>query len=137
MREFKFSIVLSSLIFVLTGCVEQPRFYPTKLMNEARGVTIARSTPYNCVVLGEIEGRSDTSLGAIGANLQTLRDSAINDVKNNAIYATGRDKRIMLRIFYEKATCIYNGNIIDCTREEIGLVRSYRLSAQIFECGYK
>ncbi|CAD7288791.1 hypothetical protein [Campylobacter suis] len=100
-------------------------------------MTIARSTPYNCTVLGEIGGRSDTVLGAVGANLQTLRDSAINDAKNTASQVVGANKRIMLRIFNEKAVCMQANRPVNCTEHEIGLIRSYRLNAQVFDCGEK
>lgn len=112
-------------------------FYATALHKEAVGVTIARNTPYNCTVLGEIEGRSDTELGAMGANLQTLRDSAINDAKNTASQVVGANKRIMLRIFNEMAICMQGNRPVNCTEREIGFIRSYRLNAQVFDCGQK
>lgn len=136
MNKFKLTALVAT-IFAFSGCVEQPKFYQTQLSDEARGITVAASTPYNCIVLGEIEGASKTTLGALGANLQTLRDSAIRDAKNNAVYVVGANKRVMLKILNEEAICVHNNKVHNCTDKEVGFIRSYRINAQIFECGTK
>ncbi|EFL65249.1 hypothetical protein CGSSpBS455_05220, partial [Streptococcus pneumoniae BS455] len=67
----------------------------------------------------------------------TLRDSALNDLRNNAAEAIGKGKRITLRIVEELPTCRSR-----CPLDEEGYaierhITGYRISAQIFECGDK
>lgn len=136
MRNFKISVLVACLAVSFNGCIDTtPPFKVAQLNESARGITVARSTPYNCTVLGEIEGRSENR--GYGANLQVMRDSAINDAKNNASYVIGEGKRAMINITSEKAVCLYNEQQKDCTNGQVGRIQSYRVNAQIFDCGAK
>ena len=136
MRNFKISVLVACLATSFNGCVDmEPPCKVTQLNESARGITVAKSTPYNCTVLGEIEGRSENH--GYGANLQVMRDSAVNDAKNNASYVVGTGKRAMINITSEKAVCLYDEQQRDCTDRQVGRIQSYRVNAQIFDCGAK
>ena len=49
---------------------------------------MVRTTPYNCRVLGEVEG-SDNANGYDGATYESMRKSAYNDLKNEAVEVVG------------------------------------------------
>lgn len=120
-----------------TGCVSRPPFIPTSLDPMARGITIANSTPYNCTILGEIDGNQARLRDREQPTLQSLRLGAMNDLKNNAIHAVKPDRRIMLRIVNEYALCnLSNGNLTPCESEHTSPA-SYTIRAQIFDCGQK
>ncbi|MCD8213798.1 MAG: DUF4156 domain-containing protein [Campylobacter sp.] len=120
------------LAFCITGCVA-PTFAPKPLQANARGITLVNTTPYGCQSLGETEG-SDNAQGYIGANLDSLRIGAYNDLKNEAVAVVGQGKRITLNVLTEDAFCQGNGGLVRCRN---GNIVSYRVRAQIFECGKK
>ncbi|WP_291935802.1 hypothetical protein [Campylobacter sp.] len=135
MKNFKILVFGTFAAIFFNGCDVTPPFQVVQLQENARGITVARSTPYNCTVLGEVEGRSENN--GYGANLQLMRDSAVNDAKNNAAYVIGEGKRAMINIVSEKAVCLLNGQRVDCSGNVIGYVQSYRINAQVFDCGIK
>ena len=125
---------------MLSGCVMNKQLYQGKELNpEAKGIAMVRATPYGCQVLGEAEGKDSVTsrLDFYGVNQEKLRDSALNDLRNQSreIVASSK-KRITLRIIDEQATC-YGGecpldkNMID------SYITGYKITAQIFECGEK
>ena len=118
---------------VLSGCVFVP--YVGKQLNpEARGIATVRTTPYGCHVLGEAEGKDSVDEFTRGYNKEKLRDSALNDLRNQAAEIVGRtNKRITLRILEEGITC---GS--ECSKDHPHLTMTgYKVVGQIFECGDK
>ena len=136
------SIILTTVAStVLSGCTQFVPYEGKSLNPEARGITTVRSTPYGCKVLGEVEGKETTNPSTLytkgSVPRETLRDSALNDLRNNAAEAIGKGKRITLRIVEEKPICSAR-----CPLDEEGYaiesyITGYRISAQIFECGDK
>lgn len=147
MRKFIY-LGMIGVPFLFFGCIDPatplPQFTPTALESQGKGITIANSTPYNCKILGEVEGKDDAS-GTQGVISEKLREGAINDLKNEA-GATAPNKRIMLRITNEKVQCrglVRNQTRdFDCTN---GIPKgvtnvipiSHRIHAEVFECGDK
>lgn len=143
---FSMGIGISLLFF---GCGDPapslPEYQPKALESQGRGITVAKSTPYNCKILGEVEGK-DTTRGTRGAIRETLREGAINDLRNEA-GATAKDgKRIMLKITKEevqcKATFKDGSRTVDCTNgvpqgATSASLLSHRIHADVFECGDK
>lgn len=101
-----------------------------------RGITEVRDTPYNCKVLGEVEG-SDDATGYAAATLGQVRKGALNDLRNEAVAVVGAGKRITLYILNEWALCYgERGRLVGCPQNAV-YVNSYRVRAQIFDCGEK
>lgn len=144
-------LIASGSLFLVFGCAEpKPSYIPKALESQARGITTATSTPYNCKVLGEVEGRDDAS-GTQGATKERLREGAINDLRNEASSAVGgENKRIMLKINKEEIQCsaAMRGKAtlqnIKCTHDYevpkgaiIIAPISYRIHADVYDCGQK
>jgi hypothetical protein hcinC1_02841 len=136
MKTINFAL-LGVILFGLSGCVNQPVFRPTQLSNEARGIALASSSPYNCYIIGEVEGRSETEIGAENADMESLRASALNDAKNKAFYIAGISHRIMLREIAKEAICFQNGDTFTCNKKRPAFIKSYTIRAEIFDCNAK
>ena len=128
---------------MLSGCVINTEMYQGKELNpEAKGIAMVRATPYGCQVLGEAEGKDSITSRRdfYGVSKEKLRDSALNDLRNQAreIVASSK-KRITLRIIDEQATC--NGGECPLEKGDIErdsfIITGYKVTAQIFECGEK
>lgn len=123
----------------------KPPFEPKQLEARARGISIAKDSPYNCKVLGEAEGK-DNALDKSGATKELLRESALNDLRNEASYIAGEGKRVMIFITREEVLC---EGTVNGTRRSINcafslpksvknaVLTSYKIQAQVFECGDK
>lgn len=145
-------LIASGSPFLFFGCIEpepqDPLYTPKALESQGRGITFADSTPYNCRILGKVEGRDYVS-GRRGATREKLRESAENELKNEAGRVVGENKRIMLRITKKDVRCIVllrNGNKqeIKCNEPILfggdivnGAILSYSVEAEIFDCGEK
>lgn len=135
--------VLVGLSVLLTGCATQ-RFVPKQLNDNARGIATTRTTPYGCVVLGDVEGRDSIparrGIGLVVGNTQSaVREGAMNDLRNNAVDVVGNTKnRTVLSITYEKAYCIAG---TECPKEQLKnenmQIDSYLVKGAVFECGSK
>ena len=132
--------ILWSIFF--TGCADV-MFEPKPLEMQARGITLAKGTPYNCKILGEVEGK-DSPEQRVGATREKLRESAMNELRNEAYYAMGENKRAILHITKEIVLCTkwvggsLSGSLktVDCTNETSTYnIMSYRIHAQVFDCG--
>ena len=122
-------------VLMLGGC-GAPMFSPKPLDASARGITEVRDTPYNCRVLGEAEG-SDDATGYAAATLEQVRKGALNDLRNEAVAVVGTGKRITLYVLSEQALCYGElGRLVGCPQNAV-YVNSYRVRAQIFDCGEK
>ena len=129
------NLTLICAVALLGGC-GAPMFSPKPLDASARGITEVRDTPYNCKVLGEAEG-SDDATGYAAATLERVRKGALNDLRNEAVAVVGAGKRITLYILNEWALCYgERGRLVGCPQNAV-YVNSYRVRAQIFDCGEK
>lgn len=132
--------LITSLTFVavtsavLSGCVDFEPYVGKQLNPEARGIATVRATPYGCHVLGEAEGKDSVDQFTQGYSKEKLRDSALNDLRNQAAEIVGRsNKRITLRIIEEGITCAG-----ECSKDYPDLTMTgYKVVGQIFECGDK
>lgn len=122
-----------------------PAYEPRKLNEEARGIAVAYSIPYTCKLLGEVEGK-DNSDGRVPPSFEDIREGATNDLRNHAAELVNEDSRILLKLTKEAMTCemrVNDGKYEerDCTAwEKIpqnGKILSYRIHANVFECGTK
>ncbi|WP_103593226.1 hypothetical protein [Campylobacter concisus] len=127
-------IVFCTILFLFSGCVA-PQFTPKPLLPDSKGIAMVNSTPYNCKVLGEAEG-SDEANGRMNPTIEGLRQGAMNDLKNEAIEIVGLRKRVVLYIVNELPLCYYGQNLDICPRGS-QFAASYRIKAQIFDCGDK
>lgn len=140
-KQFLNLITVLGLSALLVGCATQ-NFIPKSLNENAKGISTVRTTPYGCKVLGEIEGKDDmpmTQPGTmiIGNNLSTMREGAMNDLRNNAVDVVGNSKkRTVLKIVSEIAFCSRG---VSCPNQESEdqVIHSYLVKAEIFECGDK
>ncbi len=137
---------------LLSGCFGPepqplPQYTPKALEAQGKGITIAKSTPYNCVILGEVEGKDNVG-NTRGVTGELLRESALNDLKNEAGNVASNGKRIMLAITKEKVMCQAKfqkdakTQMVDCTDGTpqgaiSARLESHRIHAQVFECGNK
>lgn len=125
------NLTLVCAVALLSGC-GAPMFSPKPLDVSARGITEVRDTPYNCKVLGEAEG-SDDATGYAAATLERVRKGALNDLRNEAVAVVGAT----LYILDEWALCYgERGRPVGCPQNAV-YVNSYRVRAQIFDCGEK
>ena len=140
-RFYKISVACIFAMLFLTGCglfstvEEKPPYQPKPIEAQARAVTVAKNIPYNCKILWEVEGK-DSSRGTRGATKTMLREGAINDLRNEAYYVGGQGKRVMVNITKELCK-VWNGNnwqSVDCNALQ-GNALSYRIHAQVFDCG--
>lgn len=107
----------------------------------ARGITVAKNTPYNCKILGESEGKDDAE-GKSPPSPQKLREGAVNDLRNEAVHVVGEGKRAMLAITRERVICATRkGGTYNCTHQEKipagNYPISHKITAQVFDCGEK
>lgn len=129
------NLTLVCAVALLGGC-GSPMFSPKPLDVSARGITEVRDTPYNCKVLGEAEG-SDDATGYAAATLERVRKGALNDLRNEAVAVVGAGKRITFYILDGWALCYgERGRLVGCPQNAV-YVNSYRVRAQIFDCGEK
>lgn len=139
-KQFLYLGILLGFSTVLTGCATKP-FVPKPLNENAKGISTVRTTPYGCKVLGEIEGKDEkqsiTGEIVIGGTLLSMRESAMNDLRNNAVEVVGNSKkRTVLRIVDQIAFCAQGYKCLnqDLERQDI---HSYWVKGEIFECGDK
>ncbi|MWV63074.1 hypothetical protein DCO58_00790 [Helicobacter saguini] len=122
-----------------------PAYEPKTLNENARGIAVAYSVPYNCKVLGEVEGKDDTE-GRAGPTFEKIRDGAQNDLKNQAGDLVRGGQRLMLSVTKEAMICQVRTKKdqyqeYDCTLwnklPTNSKILSYRIHANVFECGEK
>ena len=107
-------VCIFGMVF-LTGCglfdtVEppKPQYQLKSIEAQARGVTVAKNIPYNCRILGEVEGKDNVG-DRSGATRKLLRESAINDLRNEAYYVAEQGKRTMVNITKEVCRIFLRG----------------------------
>lgn len=122
-----------------------PAYEPKTLNENARGIAVAYSVPYNCKVLGEVEGK-DEAAGKAGPTFEQIREGATNDLRNQAADLVRGGQRLMLSITKEAMICQMRTKKDryqeeDCTLwnklPDNGQILSYRINANVFECGEK
>lgn len=122
-----------------------PAYEPKKLSEEARGIAVAYSVPYTCKLLGEVEGK-DSSDGKVPPSFEDIREGATNDLRNKAAELVNEDSRILVKLTKEAMICemrVKDGQYEekDCTAwqkiPQNGKILSYRVHANVFECGTK
>ena len=121
-----------------------PQYAPKQLDAQAKGITVAKNTPYNCKILGEVEGK-DYATGKRGATKESIREGAINDVRNQAAQVAGKGTRAMVAITKEVSECEvsvgFRAQTVSCSDIPKNATNpkpiSYRISAQVFDCGAK
>lgn len=121
---------------------QMPTFSIIEVEDKNRAITVAKTAPYNCVALGEIEGK-DSAAGTRGATTEVLRTSALNDLKNEAGFVVDATKRkVMLQVLREVSLCLVDEGLVDCNKQQrvegrLPQAFSYRIQAQVFDCGSK
>ena len=65
---------------LIVGCgdpvPELPHYKPKSIEPQGKGITIAKSTPYNCKILGEVEGKDNTN-GTRRSNTRVAKGGCI------------------------------------------------------------
>ncbi len=150
-KILKFSLCGAFVAVFINGCgffggddSSLPPYQPKQLESQAKSITVANNTPYNCKILGEVEGK-DYATGKSGATKESVREGAINDLRNQASNVVGKGKRAMVAITREVSECEstvgFRTKTSDCSRLPEGATNpkpiSYRISAQVFDCGNK
>ncbi|RDU65702.1 hypothetical protein CQA53_05955 [Helicobacter didelphidarum] len=122
-----------------------PVYEPKTLNEAARGIAVAYSVPYNCKVLGEVEGKDEAG-GKAGPTFEKIREGATNDLRNQAADLVRGGQRLMLSVTKEAMICQMRTKKDqyqeeDCTLWDKlptnGQILSYRIHANVFECGEK
>lgn len=122
-----------------------PAYEPKTLNENARGIAVAYSVPYNCKVLGEVEGK-DEAAGKAGPTFEKIREGATNDLRNQAGDLVRGGQRLMLSVTKEAMICQVRTKKdqfqeYDCTLwnklPPNAQILSYRIHANVFECGEK
>ena len=144
-------VVVAGVASLFTGCFGPtlPDYKPKELEKDARAVTVAKSTPYNCKLLGETEGRDDSE-NKSAPTPQKIREGAMNDLRNNAL-AVGGNKRSVVAITREEVICektsssffglFTSKSTYDCTKQASipgdTKVLHHTIYGQVFDCGDK
>lgn len=138
-------VIGATLALFMAGCFGPTVPYvPKELEKQARSVTVAKSTPYNCRLLGEAEGQDDAE-GKIGPSYEKIREGALNDLRNTAA-DVAHGKRALVAPTHEKLMCssvgFFGGRStpFECKPNALGkkvVAQSYRIHAQVFDCGEK
>lgn len=130
-------ISLSLAVALIAGCARSRPYDPTPLNENAKGITTVRATPYGCKVLGEVEGKEifTNKRGIRRATNEEMIEGAMNDLRNKASDVVGQGKRITLYIIGEKGVCL-DGRTCNPS-SSFSQLKSYKVTAQIFECGDK
>lgn len=124
---------------------QHPPYEPKTLNENARGIAVAYSVPYNCKVLGEVEGKDEAG-GKAAPTFEQIREGATNDLRNQAADLVRGGQRLMLSVTKEAMICQMRTKKDkyqeeDCTRWDKlpnnGQILSYRIHANVFECGEK
>lgn len=146
----------AGIIMSLTGCFEKepdrPLFKAKALEDKARGITIASSKPYNCKIVGETEGYDGVE-GFAQITREKARMGAINDLKNQSVYAIKEGKKVMIAISKESMECnAYpmkkekikwdkQPTLVDCTAYKTlpknWQIISYKVYGDLYDCGEK
>ncbi|STQ87120.1 hypothetical protein LS73_008130 [Helicobacter muridarum] len=122
-----------------------PMYEPKTLNESARGIAVAYSIPYNCKVLGEVEGKDEAG-GKAGPTFEQIREGATNDLRNQAADLVRGGQRLMLSISKEAMICQIRTKKDKYQEEDCTLwnklpansqILSYRIHANVFECGEK
>ncbi|RDU61214.1 hypothetical protein [Helicobacter sp. MIT 14-3879] len=122
-----------------------PAYEPKTLNESARGIAVAYSIPYNCKVLGEVEGKDEAG-GKAGPTFEQIREGATNDLRNQAADLVRGGQRLMLSISKEAMICQVRTKKDKYQEEDCTLwnklkpnsqILSYRIHANVFECGEK
>lgn len=129
---------LLSTAFILAGCVAPQAYEPKALNEDAQGIATTRSSPYGCKFLGEYEGKDDVSNQHVfGASLSLMRESATNDLRNNAVKVVANSKkRTVLKIAKETIMCSRFQKCPENYNEALPIT-SYHVIGEIFECADK
>lgn len=122
-----------------------PPYEPKTLNESARGIAVAYSIPYNCKVLGEVEGKDEAG-GKAGPTFEQIREGATNDLRNQAADLVRGGQRLMLSVSKEAMICQVRTKKDKYQEEDCTLwnklppnsqILSYRIHANVFECGEK
>ena len=146
-REVKFDIGRDLTITKSGPYIRYPRFpqYEPKMLNEgAKGIAIANSIPYTCILLGEVEGR-DSSDGRAAPSFEEIREGALNDLRNATmdLVDSQRDK-VVITPTKEAMTCetmigenqYEESNCTSWTKiPNNGKILYYRIHANVYACG--
>lgn len=138
-KQFLRTGMLLGLSFVLAGCATK-LFEPKALNNNAKGISTVTIVPKGCKALGMVEGKDEKKPVAdafvVGSSLLSLREGAMNDLRNNAVEVVGNSKkRTVLKIVSETAFCSQGS----CPNQQFETrdMHSYLVKAEIYECGKK
>ncbi|RDU67636.1 hypothetical protein CQA53_01125 [Helicobacter didelphidarum] len=151
------------IAILLSGCFgnkpeapkPKPPFTPSTLDDKARGITITSSKPYNCKIVGESEGYEEVG-NTSGATKQKMRQGAINQLKNESVYAIKEGQKVMIAIAKEEMKCRIKTEVpsetnkkkmetkiseVDCTTWDPipanADIISYRIYGDLYDCGQK
>ncbi|RDU70508.1 hypothetical protein CQA66_08070 [Helicobacter aurati] len=122
-----------------------PPYEPKTLNESARGIAVAYTMPYNCKVLGEVEGKDEAG-GKAGPTFEQIREGATNDLRNQAADLVRGGQRLMLSVSKEAMICQVRTKKDKYQEEDCTLwnklppnaqILSYRIHANVFECGEK
>lgn len=100
-RFGRFVVIGSFAVAFMVGCGKEPTitpevtkspYIPKQLKEQARGITVAKDAPYSCKILGEVEGK-DIVGDRRDATKELLREGAMNDLRNEATYITGKARK--------------------------------------------
>lgn len=95
---------LAGIMIVISGCAKGPAYTPSTLDSQARGITIATSKPYNCKIEGELEA-TESARGKSSVTKESIREGAINNLKNEAVHAVKEGSKMMIKIDRETMKC--------------------------------
>ena len=126
---------------LINACALPPQYTVTPLNEEAKRVVFTPSKPAGCMFVGEQEGYANAT-GTMGATMELLRESARNDLRNNATHLMqlGQSKRFL--VYVAQSMCrMHTGVEVKCDtlkfKENPNLqqqIQGYRVYGDIYEC---
>ena len=126
-----------SLVFVACS-----PFVGTELTNEGKLMSFSQSKPMGCMLVGEKQGKA-TKTWKIKATAQQFKDSAINDMINNAAFLQqvgakkdGTTKRLVVYSAREEWGCDEHGTPCKERVPDIDDVKTLTIYGEIYECNF-
>jgi len=143
MKLFRFALGLVGVTLLFVGCggggntgIADGEEGESGYMDlDPTQVTVAKSIPYNCKLLGEVQG----SFGSLSPD--AIREEALTDARTKAAQVVGSENRTTIVITREVATCKgKGGKDYTCSPASAkvvppGAVLTHTFEAQVFDCG--
>ncbi|MBR6026997.1 MAG: DUF4156 domain-containing protein [Neisseriaceae bacterium] len=135
MKKLATTALMFSTI-LLIGCESVDHSVPG-LTQAAYDSLEVNKMPNNCQKIGEVTGFDKIKPNERDTDIDTLKEGALNDLKNKAAQMTYGSRPVIQTNGIE-ISCTYNGKSLPCKEDEVRSgrfkARSVTLTATVFSC---